>query len=261
MKGKQEFTADSSSFVRIFASDTGIKAIDSPVKVNILEMLRDGELPFEEIVTRSGRAKSTVSVHLRDLSDLGIIGSKGDPCDARKKLFFLYSSYLVGASGMERSLFEAEKNFPAYVPSGNDSVDFFRFILSTLRITLLSEGISIDPILHSAGCRVGRRISEIVADTRTRELIENVAGFWNVHALGEVELVEADPLTLNFYDCFECKDFPMTGKPACAFESGVLSAIFSDHFGTYHTALETKCYAMGDACCRFEILPGEPSAS
>ena len=66
MKGKPDFAVESSPFVRIFASDSGIKAIDSPVKVNILEMLKDGELPFEEIVARSGRAKSTVSVHLRE---------------------------------------------------------------------------------------------------------------------------------------------------------------------------------------------------
>jgi predicted hydrocarbon binding protein len=261
MKEKSEFTADSSPFIRIFASDAGIKAIDSPVKVNILEMLKDGEMPFEEIVARSGRAKSTVSVHLKDLSDSRIIGSRGDPDDARKKLFFLYSSYLVGASGMDRSLFEAEKNIPAYVPSGNDTVAFFRFILSTVRITLLSEGISIDPLLHSAGTRVGRRISETVANPKTKELIDNVVDFWDIHALGRVELEKADPLTLNFYECFECRDFPMTGKPACVFESGVLSAIFSDHYGTYHRALETKCCAMGDMCCRFEIRPGKPSVS
>ncbi|KQC07582.1 MAG: hypothetical protein APR55_03815, partial [Methanolinea sp. SDB] len=261
MKGKPAFTAESSPFVRIFASDTGIKAIDSPVKVNILEMLKDGELPFEDIVARSGRAKSTVSVHLKDLSDLGIVGSKGDPCDSRKKRFFLHSSYLVGASGIERSLFETEKNFPAYDPSKNDAVDFFRYILSTLRITLLSEGINIDPILHSAGCRVGRRISEIVAEKKTRNLIDNVAGFWDSHALGEVELLEKNPLTLNFYECFECRDFPLTGKPVCSFESGVLTSIFSDHFGIKYTALERKCYAMGDECCRFEIFPGRPSAS
>jgi hypothetical protein len=261
MKGKPDFAVGSSPFVRIFASDTGIKAIDSPVKVNILEMLRDGELPFEEIVARSGRAKSTVSVHLRDLSDLGIVGSKGDPCDSRKKRFFLHSSYLVGASAMERSLFENEKNFPIYEPSKHDAADFFRYVLSTLRITLLSEGISIDPILYSAGYRVGKRISEIVAEKRTWKLIDNVAGFWDSHALGEVELLEKNPLTLDFYDCFECRDFPLTGKPVCSFESGVLTSIFSDHFGRTYTALERKCYAMGDECCRFEIFPGRPQAS
>lgn len=260
MRGKPELNTNESSFVGIFASDVGIKAIDSPVKVNILEMLKAGELPFEEIVARSGRAKSTVSVHLRDLFESGIISSRSDPGDARKKLFSLYSSYLVGATVADRDMFRAKHHFPAYESSENNTGAFFRFILSTIRITLLSEGISIDPLLYSAGTRVGRRIHDTVQDTTTSVLLDNIAGFWDLHNLGQVEIEKEDPLTLKFFDCFECRDFPTIGKPVCAFESGVISSIFSDHFGSFHHAIETNCYAMGDEYCRFEIFRGQPSA-
>jgi len=51
--------------IELFSTTEGIYAINSPVRVKILSMLRKGELSFDELVSLSGKAKSTVSVHLR----------------------------------------------------------------------------------------------------------------------------------------------------------------------------------------------------
>jgi len=80
--------------IELFATTQGVKAIKSPVRVKILSMLREGDLSFEELVKFSGRAKSTVSSHLKSLSQEGIINSRVDPYDARKKIFFLQSEYI-----------------------------------------------------------------------------------------------------------------------------------------------------------------------
>ena len=77
--------------IELFSTSEGIYAINSPVRVKILSMLRKGELSFDQLVELSGKAKSTVSVHLRRMGDEGIIGSKTDPKDARKKIFFIKS--------------------------------------------------------------------------------------------------------------------------------------------------------------------------
>ena len=50
-------------------------------------MLAERDLPFDEIVRLSGKAKSTVSVHLQGLEREGIIAGKTDPADSRKKIF------------------------------------------------------------------------------------------------------------------------------------------------------------------------------
>ncbi|HUU76353.1 MAG TPA: V4R domain-containing protein [Methanoregulaceae archaeon] len=255
MNEKSDNSVLPSSFIGIFASDEGIQAIESPVKINILEMLKGGELPFEDLVSGAGRAKSTVSVHLKGLTDAGIIGFRGDPEDGRKKIFHINSSYLVGASAADRIQFKAERHIREFVPSEKDTADFFRFIMSTVRITLLSEGISIDPLLHMAGSRVGTRIYASVAHQDTPGMVEKIKWFWDAHALGQVELESTDPLTLNIYDCFECIDLPVTGKPVCAFEAGLLSSLFSAHFEADHNAVETRCYAMGNNSCRFELRP------
>ena len=83
--------------IQIFSNSNeniGVNVIKSPVKLTILEMLRDRDMEFDEIVSNTGKSKSTVSVHLKSLRESGIISYKLHPVDNRKKIFFLNSKYI-----------------------------------------------------------------------------------------------------------------------------------------------------------------------
>ena len=241
------------SFVGLYPSPGGIQAIDGQVKVRILEMLERQEMAFEDLVSLSGRAKSTVSVHLRDLTDTGIVGVRVDPDDARKKIFHLNSLYLAGADAAWQDWFDVNRYVGKALSCQGDTARLYRFILSSIRLTLLSRGVTIDPVLHLAGLSAGHSLYPCVKDADTERLVGNIAKFWADNGLGRIEPEDHDPLTLKITDCFECIDLPPYGKPACAFESGVLSCIFSEHFGQQAKAFETRCYAMKNSFCRFEI--------
>ena len=240
-------------FIELFSSDKGIQAVDSPVKLKILAMLNAREMAFEEIVARTRKAKSTISVHLQDLAEAGLIRSRLDPRDARKKIFLLDSTFLGGAHNQGRNQFDIDRYVPGYIPGNGNPEDFYRLVMSTIRMSLLSEGLSIEPVLHNAGERVGKAIYHSVADRDLRAMIGNVQSFWERYSLGHLELTGTEPITLMIYDCFECVDLPVLGRPACAFDCGMLGAIFSGYFGGRHIAVETGCYAMGDSFCRFEV--------
>ena len=70
-----------------FNDNLGVNVIKSPVKPPILEMLRDSDMEFDEIVNNTGKSKSTVSVHLKGLRESGIISYRVHPVDNRKKIF------------------------------------------------------------------------------------------------------------------------------------------------------------------------------
>ena len=62
--------------IQIFSNmeeNFGVNVVKSPVKLTILEMLKNGEMEFDEIVSNTGKSKSTVSVHLKSLREKGII--------------------------------------------------------------------------------------------------------------------------------------------------------------------------------------------
>jgi len=240
-------------FIQICASDRGLKAIDSPLKGKIVEMLQEGEMNFEEIVSRLGRAKSTISVHLKALTEAGITVSRPDPSDARRRIFSLNGRIVLRTLALDREMQWADQFFPQALSPDATTRDVFSFILTSLRVSLLSEGIDIHPILSAAGNRAGKAIYPRVQDDDTMAFINHLSLFWEKFGLGRMDLERQDPFTLVIRDCFECMDLPLTGKAECSFGSGVLSALFSAHFGEGKQAVETSCYAKGSNLCRFEI--------
>jgi predicted hydrocarbon binding protein len=246
-KGRDERTAE------LFATAGGIRAVESPVRMKIVSMLLKSEMGFDDIVASSGRAKSTVSVHLKSLAGDGIVSSRPAPGDARKKIFFLNSGYLGGLSRRKKLDRDMEEYISRYALSSDDPFAFFRLMFRTIRVALLNEGIDLDPVLHEAGEKVGEALYGKVANVDLDGLLQSLAAFWKAQRLGRLEVKSMEPLIIHIYDCFECQDLPFLGRPACAFDSGVLGAIFSKHYDGAVSVKETNCYAMGDGFCRFVI--------
>lgn len=239
--------------MEMFATPGGIRTVDSQVRVGILGMLREREMSFDDIVASSGKAKSTVSVHLRGLAEEGIVAWRPDPDDGRKKIFYLKSSYLGGLSKRKKVDQDMEEYISSYALGAGDPFKFFRLMFRTFRVSLLSEGIDIDPVLHDAGMKVGEVLYRKIEEREIEGLLDNLAAFWKEQKLGRVVIESIEPLAIRIYDCFECQDLPQLGRPACAFDSGILGRVFSRHFDAEMSAIETHCYAMGDDHCRFEV--------
>ena len=237
---------------KIFSSGSKVDVVKGQVKVKILDSLCIKSMSFNEIVELTGKAKPTVSQHLRELVDDDLIRSTKDPNDARRKIFCINAEFLGELSSDKESKFDI-KDYFSRIPQLKDPFEFYRLILRSLRAEFWNEGINIDPILHNAGKRVGDLFYEELKDDNLKKFLENIAIFWESKQLGQIEIHKYNPLTIYVYDCFECKDLPEIGEPACSFDSGVLDALFSKHFQRNVTTVETGCYTMGNECCTFVI--------
>ena len=239
--------------IDLYSTPGGTRAVGNPVRRSILAALREREHTFEELVILAGRAKSTVSVHLQDLAAAGVIGSRPDPEDSRRKIFFLTGDLVASVLPETRVADDLAAYAGMYRPGSGDPFAFYRLTFRTIRVALMQEGVLLDPLLARAGEWLGEELYPAVADPDTGGFCANIARFWEEHRLGRIEVAETEPLVLLIYDCFECADLPVTGKPACAFDSGILRALFSCHHGRPAEAVETRCYSMGFDHCRFEI--------
>ncbi len=239
--------------IKLFSTTNGVNIIDSPIKSKILSLLMNKGLNGSDIVSLTDKSKSTISTHLKDLMNAGIIDYKTDPMDRRRKIFYIKSRYLGELSQKLELDDDMGKYIYTQITNSNDPFKFFRFIFKTIRVALMQEGINIDPILHNAGIEVGETFYNGLKNPKTNELVKNVAIFWESHKLGRIEVENMKPLIIRAYDCFECEDLPKIGRSACAFDSGILEAIFSSHFKSEVNVEEIKCYAKGDNYCCFII--------
>ena len=138
--------------IQIFSNldeNIGINVVKSPVKLTILEMLKNSEMDFEEIVSNTGRSKSTISAHLKSLREQGIISYKLHPDDNRKKIFYINSKYLASINISEPK--ELEETQSEYLIKNliDSDAEFSTLLFHTLKSMLIQEGINIDPILQS----------------------------------------------------------------------------------------------------------------
>jgi uncharacterized protein len=244
--------------VRLFSTHDNVVAIDSPIKVRILEIAGNGPVLFDRIVEKTGRAKSTISVHIRDLERAGILSSYPDPRDSRRRLIALSSTAIGRLTNTDRDARAPQHHHShgAGEPfSDEDLVSFFRYVVRTFRSQAMAMGINLDPVLEKTGMEVGGVLAGKVAGRSVAELVRKMDAFWQAHGLGAITLAGTGPLTLEVRGCFECQDLPVTGHGACAFDIGVLTAVFSHHFGCPVSVVEERCYSSGDDRCIFVITP------
>jgi predicted hydrocarbon binding protein len=230
--------------------------VDSPVRIEMLRMVMTGEQRFDDIVRRIGRAKSTVSVHLRDMIEDGILAERTDENDARRKFLYLDARYLGTIAAPVCSMPAGWEDQPVLGDSVRPA-SVFRLIFNTIRTSLLQSGVNIEPVLFSAGIRAGNEVAEIVSDSSNREFLKNLSEFFRSNELGKITIEEGDQLVITVTDCYECQDLPKIGRPACSFDCGLLTAVFTRQTGDEVDVTETHCYAAGDPFCRFVITKKE----
>ena len=243
--------------IQIFSdlSDLSVKVVKSPVKLTILEMLRDRDMEFDEIVSNTGKSKSTVSVHLKNLRETGIISYKLHPADNRKKIFYLNSKYLGSVNFSEpKQLEETQSNYLIENIVVGDG-QFSTLLFHTLKAMLIQEGINIDPILKSTGNQIGKSIYHKIYDDDLDVFMNNLSKFWESKGLGRLTFEIGQIIKITTYDCFECELLPKTGKPACYLDTGIIEGLFTEFFKLPVSVIETQCYTMGDGKCVFEIEP------
>ena len=244
--------------VQIFSNineNIGVNVIKSPVKLTILEMLRDSEMEFDEIVNNTGKSKSTVSVHLKGLREKGIISYRVHPVDNRKKIFYLNSKYLGSVNISEPKDIEETKSDYLLEHIVEEDAEFSTLLFHTLKAMLIQEGVNIDPILQLTGNSIGRSIFPKMYDDDLDVFMENIADFWQRKGLGKVTFEVGQIIKITTYDCFECGLLPKTGKPACFLDTGIFEGLFTEFFNLPVSVIETQCYTMGDEKCVFEVEP------
>lgn len=239
--------------IKIFGTEKGVNIIESPIKTKILSLLKNKGLNGSDIVTLTGKSKSTISAHLKDLIKEGIVDYKPDLIDGRRKIFYIKSRYLGKISRESELENDVGDYLQTQIVNSVDPFKFYKYIFRSIRVSLMEEGVNIDPILHNAGFKVGQTFNYQFENCVTENLLENLSRFWENNKLGRVVVESLEPLIIRVYDCFECENLPVIGRSACAFDSGILEAIFSAHFNQKMEVDEIKCYAKGDEYCCFEI--------
>ncbi|MBS3781517.1 MAG: ArsR family transcriptional regulator [Candidatus Thermoplasmatota archaeon] len=241
--------SDTDKESRIFSNDSGVVVIESKTKNRIIDILKEGEKHASQIREELGKAKSTTSVHLSDLKDLGIIDEKEDSKDERKKIFYL-SSQLLGKSEHPqdehyRDILESLKD------SSGKRYEFLKGLFHLLRHGLDSFGLDIHPALKEIGRDAGRAIGEDMSVNSRNELFREVSDFWDSTGLGKMKVNGDKELIVE--ECFDCCEMPEVGHTLCSLDEGMLEGVIEVALGEEVEVIEEECHGSGADHCKFKI--------
>lgn len=240
----------------LFSTDRGILAVQSPVKKRILHLLSEGEKTEKEIEGKLNRAKSTISVHLSDLEELGLIDERPYPPDRRKKLFSL------SASPFGKSKIPSDKHYKEILrnlrQAAGNSYEFLRCLFHLVRYGFDSLGMDVDPALKQVGRDTGRSLAKDFKSDTLPELLKEIQDFWKDNRLGELE-VENDYLIVS--NCFDCGGLPAIGETVCSLDEGMIEGIIEEKTDMHVTVRETECFGTGNKHCKFELDRGRGEKS
>lgn len=231
-----------------------IDIIKSPVKYEILTLLRENEMNFDEIVKNTAKSKAAVSLHLKALREEGIVDYRADPSDNRKKIFFLKYK-VIGSidSRKAKSKDKTRKLIESFVKKGD--IDYNLMLAHTMKSIFSEYGIEINAIFKDIGNYIGDYIFEQVYDADFDTFIENISRYWAENNLGYLRFDIKNKIYIICRDCFESVLLEKTGKPECLIETGMFEALFFNYFSFEVNVTEIKCYSMGDEMCMFEVEP------
>ncbi len=235
----------------IFSTDSGIVAIDSPVKLKILELLRKGTTAFEDLVEESDKAKSTISVHLDDLERLNLICEKAHPSDKRKKHFVLNSTCLACSEIPLRDQYK--KQLDNILVSSKNGDSFLRYLFYAVRYGMEAYGFDPKPIMKKLGNDIGTRIGPIFESGDYEGILNELSIFWKDHDLGNMKIINKREPAILVIDCYHCGRMPNVGKTLCSMDEGIMEGIFSSRLNIEYNVREIECFGTGHHHCKFVV--------
>lgn len=234
----------------ILATKKGIVALNSPIKLKLLDIIRKGITSFDELVEQSGRAKSTISVHLHDLERLNLIEVRSFPHDRRKKYFVLNSLYIAYSEAPLRDQYDMHlENIATSVLNGES---FKEKLFCMMRYGMEAYGINPNPIMKKLGTDIGARIGKGFRSNNCVGVLKELANFWDIHTLGDM-YIDNDNLTVQVENCYQCSRMPNVGKTLCSLDEGIIEGAISGRLGIACSVQEIECYGTGHHHCMFVV--------
>lgn len=224
----------------LFSNNEGFIALNSPVKIQILEFLKISSRSFDEIVKETGKAKSTVSVHLNDLKSFGLVEEEIYCGDKRRKIYHLNCEHM--AHSQRPIMKHYKKVLDKFGSSKLEKHGCFKCFFRAIQFGFDAHGINSDPIMRKVGRDIGISISNNFISKDIGNLLHELATFWNNYQLGSLSLKKENPLLICVEEGFDYRVISSAGKNLCSFVEGILEGAISN-------SLEIECFVEEVQCC------------
>ena len=222
--------------------------VSDPLHQMILERLSKGQMSTTEISELTGKAQSTLSVHLDQMVSRNLISSEYDKNDSRRKIFTLISVKVASSKPASHEGIEEAKQ--ALISATKDSKSFYKLFLRSILMSAESNGMDISPMMEILGAQMADKMSQKFQSAKMEDVIRELQEFYERNELGEVCVYTFLPLTIIIRESEEhqCKFDSMA-----AFAHGLFKTLLSRVLGRRYEITMSEIFGSGNNYYKFII--------
>ena len=178
----------------LYNTDSGIVIISNGIRVRILDELSKRNPSLTELVDLTGKAQSTLSVHLESMVKDGVIASREDPEDNRRKIYSISSLRIAETKPPDSESFEkAREIFADMVDEPEKISNYMIYFLYTI---MDSRGLSVGPLTEIIGSIHAQAVSGKFRKGRIEDVVDQIRKYYSFANMGKVTIYSFNPLTI-----------------------------------------------------------------
>jgi len=233
----------------IYSTANGLIQVSNPVRRQILTSLLSSDLSLTDISNITGKAQSTLSVHLEKMASEGLVIFRDDPADSRRKIFTLSSKLMarsrdVNAEGME--LYYRTLNTLT-----DKDANFFKILMRAFIVGAEASGLCLGASMRNLGKEVGKVLAKSIRSAKTEDIISELQEFYEKNDIGEVCVYTFMPLTIIVRDNYELTQ--CTAESLSMFSQGLFVTVLQETTKKRYKIATSECFGASNNYSKFVI--------
>jgi predicted hydrocarbon binding protein len=233
----------------IYTTVNGLIQVSNPVRRQILSHLSVSDLSLTDISNITGKAQSTLSVHLEKMAGDALVAFRDDPADSRRKIFSLSSKLMARSRDVNKEGLEVYYKTIDMIT--DKECNFFKVLMRAMIVGAEASGLCIGATMRHVGKNIGLALSRNIGSTKVEDIISELQEFYEKHDMGEVCVYTFMPLTIIVRDNYEVT--ACAAESISMFSQGLFVTVLQEITKKRYRIAASECFGVSNNYSKFVI--------
>ena len=235
----------------LYYTRNGLVQVSNDVRRRILHELSDKNLSLTDLSKITGKAQSTLSVHLDKMVSEGLIAAHDDPDDSRRKVYSLVSVMLAHSKPPSDVAMTMALN--SLTEIADDPIKTRDMLARFLFLGFDAMGLSVGPMASMLGSIHAMALGGILSGNSIEDTVANARDYYKKMGFGDASVFSLKPLTIIIKD-----DVPFTEDSAKSlgyYASGFFYKVLEDATNNTYEMVSNEVFGSDYNYFRFVLEP------
>ena len=237
----------------LYYTGNGLVQVSNDVRRQILHELEERNLSLTELSKITGKAQSTLSVHLDKMISEGLITVHDDPEDSRRKVYSLVSVMLAYSKQPSDEAMTMAMKVLSEV--ADDPVKTRNALARFIFLGFDGMGLSVGPMATILGSIHAMALGGSLTGKNIEDTVANARDYYKRMGFGEASVYSLNPLSIIVKDDLSFTED--SAKSLGHYATGFFCKILEDATGKTYNVVSSEVFGTECNYFRFTLEPGQ----